>query len=246
MEQVKKADFDQSRWADSKFSQAYRAEADSYIPWRRLFMDSAISLHQFFLSQKNRPQVLDLGCGDGLFIEELLKSAPALEVVLVDGSKEMLEAARQRLASHSKIQYIQASFQELLEGNMLSGDFDCIFSSLAIHHLAFRDKVNLYGWIHDQLSPGGYLVNFDVVLSPSEELERWYLILWSEWLGNNSGASNQDRTLPIPQRYKENKDNQPDTLKSQLETLEKIGFQEVDCYCKYGIFSLFGGKKPAL
>jgi tRNA (cmo5U34)-methyltransferase len=246
MEQVKMANFDQSRWADSKFSQAYRQEADSYIPWRRLFIESAISLQQCYLSQRIQPKVLDLGCGDGLFIEELLKSAPELEAVLVDGSKEMLEAARERLSSQSKIQYIQADFQQLIDGDMFSRDFDFIFSSLAIHHLDFRDKVKLYGFIHDQLKPGGYLVIFDVVLSPSEELERWYLILWSEWLENNPGPTNRERTLPLPQRYKKNKDNQPDTLKSQLEALEKIGFQEVDCYCKYGIFSLFGGKKPAL
>ena len=52
--------------------------------------------------------------------------------------------------------------------------------------------------------------------------------------------------MEIPQLYKDNLDNTPDTLKSQIEALEKIGFQNVDCYFKYGIFSLFGGNKRIL
>lgn len=38
-------------------------------------------------------------------------------------------------------------------------------------------------------------------------------------------------------------DNLPDTLDAQLESLEKVGFKDVDCYFKYGIFSVFGGFK---
>ncbi|MBI1810495.1 MAG: hypothetical protein HY035_09030 [Nitrospirae bacterium] len=44
-------------------------------------------------------------------------------------------------------------------------------------------------------------------------------------------------------RYKDNKDNKPDTLGNQLGALKKIGFKEVDCFYKYGIFTMYGGKK---
>ena len=52
------------------------------------------------------------------------------------------------------------------------------------------------------------------------------------------------KLLGIPDQYKENPDNIPDTLESQLHALTAIGFQDVDCHFKYGIFSLFGGRKP--
>jgi tRNA (cmo5U34)-methyltransferase len=47
----------------------------------------------------------------------------------------------------------------------------------------------------------------------------------------------------VPQRYKANSDNVPDTLRVQLEALEKIGFRQVDCYYKFGIYVMFGGQK---
>ena len=36
--------------------------------------------------------------------------------------------------------------------------------------------------------------------------------------------------------------NKPDILEDQLEALRETGFRDVDCYCKNGIFAVFGGK----
>ena len=47
----------------------------------------------------------------------------------------------------------------------------------------------------------------------------------------------------IIKRYKDLRENKPDTLESQLKTLKEIGFSEVDCFYKYGIFSVYGGKR---
>ena len=40
----------------------------------------------------------------------------------------------------------------------------------------------------------------------------------------------------IIRRYKDNKDNKPDTLGDQLDALKAIGFKDADCFYKYGIF----------
>ncbi|MCJ7604359.1 MAG: hypothetical protein MUO63_23005, partial [Desulfobulbaceae bacterium] len=69
------------------------------------------------------------------------------------------------------------------------------------------------------------------------------LSLWQQGIENHPDQERRKELLGIPHQYKENPNNIPDTLESQLEVLEKIGFREVDCYCKYGIFSLFGGCK---
>lgn len=47
----------------------------------------------------------------------------------------------------------------------------------------------------------------------------------------------------IIQRYKDNRDNKPDTLDKQLKALKSVGFKDVDCYYKYGIFTMYGGRK---
>lgn len=235
--------FDESRWAEGNFSQAYRDESEVYLPLRREFFEVTKSVYKHFLPQHAGNKILDLGCGDGLFIQELLMIDSQIDVVLIDGSVDMLNTARERLALHPEIQFIRASFEELLQNDPLPNNFDFVFSSLAIHHITLQEKEDLYSFIYDHLNSGGHFVHYDVVLSPTKELEKWYLSLWSEWIEQKAGKTIRERVLPIPQQYKNNKDNTPDTLKSQMEALEKIGFQNVDCYFKCGIFSLFGGKK---
>lgn len=81
------------------------------------------------------------------------------------------------------------------------------------------------------------------MLGLTQDLEDWYLSLWTEWIDAKVDSSQKPDLLPIPQQYKDNPDNLPDPLSVQLQTLETIGFKNVDCYYKYGIFTVFGGSK---
>jgi tRNA (cmo5U34)-methyltransferase len=85
----------------------------------------------------------------------------------------------------------------------------------------------------------------DVVLAPGDELEHWYMKLWREWIDRQRREGITDKDLSgIPLRYKGNPDNLPDTLDLQLGVLRTTGFEQVDCYYKYGVFAIFGGRKP--
>ncbi|NOY65253.1 MAG: class I SAM-dependent methyltransferase, partial [Nitrospirae bacterium] len=33
------------------------------------------------------------------------------------------------------------------------------------------------------------------------------------------------------------------TLEAQLDALRETGFKEVDCYYKYGVFAIYGGRR---
>ncbi|MCI5166575.1 MAG: class I SAM-dependent methyltransferase [Candidatus Electrothrix sp. GM3_4] len=240
---VEKTEFEESRWADKEFSKNYRDAADIFLPFRRQCIGIIASLYGHFIAQNPRASVLDLGCGDGVVIQELLKLYQPAKVHLLDGSDEMLAAAQARLGKRENIYYSQASFQNLFADDPLQSTFNFIYSSLAIHHLSFEHKKALYQYIYNHLSDGGYFINYDVVLSPSEQLEEYYLATWTEWIKAHPGIKGREKLLKIPREYKENKDNVPDTLESQLDALNEVGFQDVDCYFKYGIFSMFGGRK---
>ncbi len=235
--------FEKSRWAESDFSQNYRDEANVYLPFRSQFIETTISLFAHFIDSNAKVKVIDLGCGDGLFIQELLKAFTPASVTLVDGSTEMLEAAQNRLGENGNIRFIKASFQDLVAREPLTEKFDLIYSSLAIHHLPFEEKKHLCEYIHNLLSPNGFFVNYDVVVPPSEKIEKWYLALWMQWIREHPDKEMSEKLLGIPEQYKGNTDNIPDTLESQLQALQEIGFNGVDCYFKHGIFALFGGFK---
>ena len=65
--------FDESRWADTDFSQNYRDAANIFLPFRSQFIDITKTFYKECVCRKSSASVLDLGCGDGLFVQELLK-----------------------------------------------------------------------------------------------------------------------------------------------------------------------------
>jgi tRNA (cmo5U34)-methyltransferase len=234
-------EFNDSRWSDGSFSKGYRDSADDFIPERRKLVEMTQFLLRYFRDRRTGNSVLDLGCGDGLFVHELFNCNPDLEATLVDASDDMLAVARLRLAGHSTARFVKASFQELLADDPLDETFDFILSSLAIHHLHPDQKEALFGYVFSHLNPGGFFLIIDVVSAPTEALEDLYLTLWKEWIMGNCDPSKRTELLTVPRKYRENPDNRPDTLMFQLRALERIGFKDVDCYYKFGIFAIFGG-----
>jgi tRNA (cmo5U34)-methyltransferase len=229
--------YKESRWADPEFSGRFANNADNIIFERQRLIGVLKSFYGHFLAGREHVDALDLGCGDGTLAHELMKEFPNFSVMLIDGSEDMLKKAKEGL--HGKrVEFLNASFQEIIGGKHDLPEFDFIFSSLAIHHLTYEEKEDLYAYIRDSLKAGGYFVNIDAVLPPSEELEEWYLDVWREW-AETAGSGDLD---PVTM-YKENQDNKPDTLKSQLDMLGRLGFKDVDCYYKNGIFAVFGGGK---
>ncbi len=236
-------EFTDSHWSDSKFSQGYRDSADDFIPERRKLLEITRFLYSHFMSGQNGRSVLDLGCGDGLFVQELLRIDPEMEATLVDASDDMLAAARRRLSGHGRTSFIRASFQDILVDDPFRVSFDFILSSLAIHHLDRDQKEALYAYAFSRLKPGGMFVVVDVVRAPTEALQDMYMALWEEWIIRNSDSSKRPELSQVPRKYRENPDNKPDSLMTQLRMLERIGFKNVDCYYKFGIFTIFGGTK---
>ena len=233
---------DKTRWQNGEFTRAYRNSADDFIPDRQRFINTAVSFYQNFIMDKGR-RILDLGSGDGILTEAILALHPEVEATLVDLSPEMIEAARRRFKGRENVSFINSSFEELIEKEPLTGPYDFVVSSLAIHHICLKDKERLFSYIYKVLSAGGAFINIDTVLSPSEDLEEWYMKLWTEWVKDTGKKWEEEGPFAMPTRYRENLENTPDTLESQLAALKKAGFGEVDCFLKFGIFTAFGGRK---
>jgi tRNA (cmo5U34)-methyltransferase len=243
--------FEKSEWAEEKHAKEFMENADIYILERKRLFEILKSFYRYFLANKSdKPvKVLDLGCGSGALTQELLQVDAEVEATLVDGSSEMLKNARENLKNYNGMKFVQKTFQELLEneseGNdILTDDFDFVVSSLAIHHLHTEEKKSLFQYLYNHLESGGFFLNIETVKAPTDELERWYRVLWSEWIHENQVKLDAKKSFEyLPEQYKDNPDNHPDKLQIQLDALESVGFCQVDCYYKYGIFSIYGGMK---
>jgi len=238
-------DFNKTNWARPEFSREYRDNADIFIVERGRLFDIMKSFYGYFINGNEQKHILDLGCGDGIVTHHLLEIDNSISATLVEPSADMMNKAKERLAGANNITYVQASFQDLLTSGIVHQDFDFIVSSMAIHHLDMGDKKRLFNFIFSHLKHGGYFMNIDTVLPPAVSLENWYFRMWNEWVDQKKTALGLERDLfrDLTRRYKDADENKPDTLYDQLNALKETGFGEVDCYYKYGIFSVFGGKK---
>lgn len=238
-------EFNKTNWSKPEFSKQYRDNADIYIVERRRMIEIMKSFYGYFISDNENKSALDLGCGDGILTRNLLEIDSSISATMIDPSGDMLRRAKELLRESDNIRYIRASFQDLMKDTILQKNFNFVVSSLAIHHLTLEEKRSLFRIIHAHLHPGGYFMNIDVILAPAASLEDWYMELWHEWMDERKGALGLEKDLfnDITKRYKELEENKPDTLEDQLTALKETGFREVDCYYKYGIFAVFGGRK---
>lgn len=95
--------------------------------------------------------VIDAGCGSGRVTEVLLERLPAGRVIAVDGSADMLAAARERLGDEH-VSYVQAD----LVGLELEAPADALLSTATFHWVA--DQAGLYAALHRALRPGARFV----------------------------------------------------------------------------------------
>jgi trans-aconitate 2-methyltransferase len=102
------------------------------------------------LELRGDESVLDAGCGTGSVTEELLARVPEGRVIGVDGSRSMIERARERLGTRADLRASDLLDLELDE------PVDVVFSSATFHWIADHDR--LFARLFAALKQGGRLV----------------------------------------------------------------------------------------
>lgn len=133
-------------------------------------------------------RILDVGCGPGFYVEELLDAVgPEGAVVGIDASGPMLAAAASRCARHHNAVFRQG------EATALPVDESSFDAALCVQVLEYvADPTAALAQIHRALRPGGRAVVWDVdwatVTWHSEEPERMARVLraWDEHLTHPS------------------------------------------------------------
>jgi ubiquinone/menaquinone biosynthesis C-methylase UbiE len=83
--------------------------------------------------------ILDVGCGNGAFIESALKSGmPVASIIGVDVSQGMIDVAKKRLAKFHNVRLEVANGFELSE--VFNTQFDIIHIDSVLHHLTARTQ----------------------------------------------------------------------------------------------------------
>ena len=102
------------------------------------------------LELRGDEDALDAGCGSGRVTERLLERLPDGSLLAVDGSKAMIEKARERLGE--KASYLVTDLTEL----EVDEPRDLVFSTATFHWVL--DHERLFERLRSALRPGGRLV----------------------------------------------------------------------------------------
>ena len=233
------------QWGRKDFADKYLEIADLIVVGRQRSLQTMKSFYNHFLLTKAPNSILDLGCGDGILTRELLSVDDSISATLIDGSADMLETARQKLPGIKNANFVHSSFQELIRDDLDLGQFDFAVSSLAIHHLDTEGKKKLFEFIYSHLKDGGHFMNIDTVRAQSDEIEEWQIALWKEGAMEKQPPPEAEAIFEqmVAQYTEEFHYSNVDSLESQMIALKEVGFQNVDCFFKRGMFAIYGGTK---
>jgi len=117
--------------------------------------------------------VADLGCGTGDIAARLAPLVAAVHVV--DMSKAMLAAARQRLGGHANVKFHHGNLTDL---PLTDESVDAAVVSLVLHHVA--DPASAIGEAARILRPGGRLLVIDML---EHDREQYRQTMGHKWLG---------------------------------------------------------------
>jgi tRNA (cmo5U34)-methyltransferase len=207
----------------------YDAQRRRLMPSFELFYGTAVDVIGLRAGPVRR--VLDLGAGTGLMSRAVHERYPDAELVLLDGSPEMLGHVHERLPGRLVTTVVGDLRDQLPEG-----PFDAVVSALAIHHVEHADKRALFARVHEVLRPGGVFVNAEHVAGATQWLEQSYRRLWRQ--ACTAAGAAEDEIAHAEQRMA--MDRSADAA-TQLEWMARAGLRDCACFFKHLHFAVLAG-----
>lgn len=182
-------------------------------------------------------RVLDLGTGTGRLAEALAEAMPRARVLAMDVDRDVLEAARARLARFGeRVELLEQSYLEALPA------CDAVVASLSLHHVRELDrKVEVHRAIHDALVPGGVLVVLDATVSAQPRLSAHTFTRWADVMASHG----IDRATAHGHFRSWSKDERYFSIADELGAIERAGFAHPECFWRKGPVSVYGAIKSA-
>jgi tRNA (cmo5U34)-methyltransferase len=120
-------------------------------------------------------RILDVGAGYGALTQFLLGQFPNATAVCHDGSEEMAELGRQRMAAlGTRVNYVLSDLSKPGWSKKIDGPFEAVVSSIAIHNVRGHEIIrSIYGEIFSVVASGGCFLNFDRMIPSLDEQLNW-------------------------------------------------------------------------
>lgn len=204
-----------------RMDQFFENRLDGYDEHMRREVECGAGFYQFTAAQlpkEAEAEVLDLGCGTGLELEEYFQLNPEVHITGIDLSDAMLGALAAKFPDKNlnlvKGSYFEVPFEEK--------KYDAALSVESLHHFTREQKLSLYRKLFRALKPGGYFILTDY-FAESEALEVEYF--------DNLAKLKQEQNITDDEFYHY---DTPLTVEHEIEVLRAAGFAVVSILKNWG------------
>lgn len=179
------------------------------------------------LLQEDTVELLDLGCGTGLELDEIFKTKPSIHVTGIDLTSAMLDKLKQKHPDKN-MTLINASYFDCDFGK---GKYDAAISFQTMHHFSHDDKIKLYSRIADALKPGGQYIECDYMVTEKEKEDFYY---------SENRRIREEQGIPDGELYHY---DTPCTIDNQIMMFLKAGFRTAEMVWRVGNTTIIVAKK---
>jgi tRNA (cmo5U34)-methyltransferase len=207
-----------------------------FIPGYDEMLSELADYLAFYLLDRERPQVLDLGTGTGSLAALVLKRIPKSNVIGIDTDPAMIVEARERLADLlPRVTHVLGDFF-----GPLPHPSDACMASLALHHVREpAEKRRLYRKILGALAPHGIFINADAMFAENSPVEKWMRSGWSKHLiargFTNAEAESHFQQWSTEDRYFD--------IQTELHLLHDAGFTNLEVVWRRGPMAVVAAHK---
>lgn len=156
--------------------------------------------------------LLDLGCGTGLELDEIFKTHPDIKVTGIDLTEAMLDMLKRKHPGKN-MTLINASYFDYDFG---IEKFDAAISFQTMHHFPHDKKIELYTRICSALKPGGKYIECDYMVVEQKE---------EDFLFKENERIRKEENVPDGELYHY---DTPCTIDNQMKMLQRAGFRKVE------------------
>lgn len=183
------------------------------------------------LPQAREAEVLDLGCGTGLELEEYFGLNPDASVTGIDLCRPMLDALAAKFPQKQLVMVCGSYF----DADLQPDHYDAAVSVESLHHFPAARKRALYRKLFSALKQNGYFVLTDY-FAESEALEKEYF--------QNLEQLKREQGLDAGTFYHY---DTPLTVEHEMEILREAGFKDVRILRQWGsTYTVYAGKQEPL
>ncbi|WP_017416439.1 class I SAM-dependent methyltransferase [Clostridium tunisiense] len=163
------------------------------------------------LLPKEVNELLDLGCGTGLELDEIFKIKPLINVTGIDLTQAMLDKLKQK-HPNKNLKLINESYFDYDFG---ISKYDVAVSFQTLHHFSQEDKLKLYIKVFNALKTNGEYIECDYMVESQEEEDFYY---------SENKRIREEQNIPEGEFYHY---DTPCTIDNQIKLLTKAGFKVV-------------------